>query len=119
MSDAKQTHTYILNPLAYTLPLLHAAHHLSTVLGIFLGHVSSTEITISDAIPLIHHYSSLSPTTEVGLEMAEEYASEKGSRIVGLYMANESGTAMGRVGEMVLAAVKERFDGAFGMVVGI
>ena len=125
MADLDPSYTFTLTPLAYTLPLLHAARHLSTVLGIFLGRSSpspsssssASEIIIEDAIPLIHHYTSLSPMTEVALEMAELYAEERGLSVVGVYLAPESATGLGRVGEKVLGAIREKFDGAFGMVV--
>jgi len=119
MSDSKSPYAFTLTPLAYTIPILHAAHHLSTVLGVFLGRVSpsSSKVIIEEAIPLIHHYTSLSPMTEIALELAEAYAQEKGLRVVGMYLAPASGTGLGRVGEKVLGALRERFDGAFGMAV--
>ena len=120
MADSKASITYTLTAQAYTIPLLHAAHHLSTVLGIFLGSFSSSStshIIVEDAIPLIHHYTSLTPMTEIALELADAYAQERGMQVVGMYLAMESGTGLGRVGEKVLLALKERFEGSFGMVV--
>ena len=120
MADSKAPFTYTLTAQAYTIPLLHAAHHLSTVLGIFLGSIPSTStshIVIEDAIPLIHHYTSLTPMTEIALELADAYARERGLQVVGMYLAPENGTGLGRVGEKVLLALKERFEGSFGMVV--
>lgn len=129
MSEQKQSFTYELTPLAYTIPLLHAAHHLSTVLGVFLGRLSpspsssssttSSQMIIEDAIPLIHHYTSLSPMTEVALEMAELYGEERGLTVVGMYIAPENGTELGRVGEKVLSAIRDKFSCAFGMVVRV
>ncbi len=118
MSDPQKSYKYTVSPQAYILPLLHAARHLTTVLGIFLGQVSSSEILIAEAIPLIHNYTSLSIMTEIALEMAEVYAEDKGMKVIGMYLAQESGTGLGRVGERVLGAIRERFVGAFAMVVG-
>ena len=116
-------HQYQLSPLAYIIPLSHAAKHLShTVMGVFLGDSSpssSSQIIISDAIPLIHRYNSLSPMPELALEMVETYAQERGSNVVGIYEASEESNAMSRIGERLLRMLRARYDGAFGLTVSV
>nr|XP_019044798.1 hypothetical protein I302_06711 [Kwoniella bestiolae CBS 10118]OCF23728.1 hypothetical protein I302_06711 [Kwoniella bestiolae CBS 10118] len=115
------TYTYTLTPLSYSLPILHAAFHpSSTVLGVFLSPLipnSSNQIEVDEAIPLIHTYTTLSPITEVALSLVEEYCKLKSKRIVGIYIARDVGEGLGRVGERVLGALRERFEGVFGLVV--
>ncbi|WVQ80174.1 hypothetical protein IAT38_002279 [Cryptococcus sp. DSM 104549] len=115
---ASSAFTYTLTPLSYSLPILHAAAHpSSTVLGVFLSSspVSSTSISIEDALPLLHVYTALSPMMEAGLSLAEEYAKGKGMRVVGLYVAREDEGGLGRVGERVLGVLREKFAGSFGL----
>jgi hypothetical protein len=115
------SHSYTLSAHAYSLPLLHAARYTSnTVLGIFLGTIdpSTRSITVSSAIPLLHHYTSLSPVAEAGISLIQAEAERVGKKLVGLYVAHEGPTSgLGRVGERVLEGLREDFDGAFGLVV--
>ena len=129
MATPTNPYTYTLTSLAYTLPLLHAARHLSyTVIGLLLSRspspitpdTSSSRITIDDAIPLIHHYTSLSPMMELSLDLALAHANEKGMKIVGMYIGREGtgvGEGLGRVGDKVLEVLKKQFNGAFAMIV--
>ncbi|WVQ68368.1 uncharacterized protein L199_006575 [Kwoniella botswanensis] len=106
---------YILTPLSYSLPILHAAAHpSSTVLGIFLSPPNQTEI--DEAIPLIHTHTTLSPITEVSLSLVEEYCKLRNKRIVGIYIARELGEGLGRVGERILGALREKLENVFGLV---
>lgn len=114
-------YSYHLTPQAYILPLLHAAKNLSsTTNGVFLGRIEEATVTIEDAVPLLHNYTSLTPMMEIGMEMAEVYGKEKGLTIVGYYQANNGeDVSLGRVGERVLDVLKGKWDGAFGMVVSL
>ncbi|GAA5941102.1 hypothetical protein JCM3775_001306 [Rhodotorula graminis] len=85
--------SYSLSPLAYLKLVLHAAAYpSSTVVGVLLGTVddrSTGAVTVSDAVPLLHHWSELSPAMEAGLALAETFAKQQGAVLVGLYVANE------------------------------
>ena len=76
---------YIVSTKAYTKILLHATKHpASTVSGLLITSVSSPAddtITISDAIPLLHHWDTLTPMLEVGLHQVR---SRVGERLLGL-----------------------------------
>ena len=112
-------YTYTLSPLAYALPLLHAARYTSnTVLGLLLGSVNGSEVVIDDALPLLHNYTSLSPMAEVGLSLAQEEAKRRGGTVVGVYVVHElEVTGLGRVGERILEGLKKGLEGAIGMTV--
>ncbi|KAK8854691.1 hypothetical protein IAR55_003430 [Kwoniella newhampshirensis] len=120
--------TYLITPAAYALPILHAAAHpSSTVIGLFLASSSSTststsgpdarEIKVDDAIPLIHNYTNLSPMMEISLELADEYAKSISKTIAGVYVGREEGDGLGRIGEKLLAKLKEGNDDAFAFVI--
>ncbi|WVQ72117.1 hypothetical protein IAR50_001662 [Cryptococcus sp. DSM 104548] len=119
------SYTYTISPLAYALPILHAAAHpSSTVLGLFLSTSSpgDKEQVISHAVPVLHNYSSLSMVMEAALALVEESkkGKGKGKRMVGVYVARDDGEeglgGLGRAGERILAALREKWDGAFGLV---
>ena len=62
--------SYTLLDLPYAKMLVHALKHPhARVNGVLLGSEKGKEITISDAIPLLHHWTSLSPMMEIGLEI--------------------------------------------------
>jgi hypothetical protein len=113
--------SYTLSPEAYALPLLHAARYTSyTVLGLFLGSLdqSTGEVTIKDAIPLLHHYTSLTPMAEAGLSLVRAKSITRDLKIVGLYVIYDGEvTGLGRVGERVLQELKKDFDSAIGFTV--
>nr|XP_018261575.1 uncharacterized protein I303_06013 [Kwoniella dejecticola CBS 10117]OBR83733.1 hypothetical protein I303_06013 [Kwoniella dejecticola CBS 10117] len=131
-STSSSSHSYSLSSTAYTLPILHAARHpSSSVLGVFLGPISSTQtqvdpksesqalIEVDEAIPLIHSYTNLSPITEIALSLVTEYANLRKKRIVGIYLAKEYGNdSLTRSAERILGALREqqRFDGVFALV---
>ncbi|GAA5922895.1 ER membrane protein complex subunit 8/9 family protein [Sporobolomyces koalae] len=82
--------TYTLLTRASTLPILHASKYpTQTVCGLLLGSSSSNQVSISDAIPLLHHWTELSAMMEVALQLAEAYTKARGEEILGLYVANE------------------------------
>lgn len=63
--------TYTVAYNAYLKIFLHAAKHPhKPVNGVLLGNASgSGKVTIDDAIPLLHHWTSLSPMMEIGLDL--------------------------------------------------
>ncbi|OCF31535.1 hypothetical protein I316_06734 [Kwoniella heveanensis BCC8398] len=125
-SSTTTKYTYTLTPLSYTLPILHAARYpSSTVIGVFLSSSSlgseSAElpIAVDEAIPLIHQHTTLSPITKASLSLVEEYAKLNKKRIVGIYVARAAefaGAGLGRSGERILRALRESWDGVFGLL---
>lgn len=81
------------SPLAYKKLILHTAKYpTARVLGFLLADtasLSSPALSITDSIPLSHHWTSLAPMAEVALSLATSYASTKSLTIVGLYEAPE------------------------------
>ncbi|BGP44868.1 hypothetical protein JCM10450v2_000683 [Rhodotorula kratochvilovae] len=84
--------SYTLSALAYLKLVLHAAAYpSSTVVGVLLGTVDDAgtgACTVSDAVPLLHHWTALSPAMESGLALAEIHARKEGRVFLGLYVAN-------------------------------
>ncbi|ORX38408.1 hypothetical protein BD324DRAFT_620746 [Kockovaella imperatae] len=120
--SSQPTYTYTVSSAAYALPLLHAARYLShTVIGILLGKIDrgSKRVSVEDALPLIHHYTSLSPMMEVALELGAAAASERGMEVVGLYVVpkDDKNSGLGRVGERILGEMKGKFDASFAWLV--
>ncbi|TYJ55772.1 hypothetical protein B9479_003550 [Cryptococcus floricola] len=118
-------YTYTLSPPVYALPILHAAAHPShTTLGLLLSSSSPSdkEQTIDHAVPVLHNYASLSMVMDAALALVEEWGKGKGKgkgegkRVVGVYVAREDGEGLGRAGERILAALRTKWDGAFGLV---
>ncbi|SPO27116.1 uncharacterized protein UTRI_10577_B [Ustilago trichophora] len=81
------------SPLAYKKLVLHTAKYpTARVLGLLLADSTSSpsgSVTISDSIPLSHHWTALAPMAEVALSLATSYASSKNLTVVGLYEAPE------------------------------
>ncbi|KII90514.1 hypothetical protein PLICRDRAFT_173916 [Plicaturopsis crispa FD-325 SS-3] len=113
--------TYTVAYNAYLKIFLHAAKHPhKPVNGVLLGNASgSGKVTIDDAIPLLHHWTSLSPMMEIGLDLARTHASARGLQLVGYYQACErlDETALAPVGERVAGKLREQFDGAIAFVI--
>lgn len=66
--------TYTISPLAYLKLVFHAAKYpASTVTGLLIGTVVGSEVTIVDALPLLHHWTTLSPMMQAGLELVRSY----------------------------------------------
>ena len=64
--------SYTIASEAYYKIFFHAAKHPHTpVNGVLLGSLDNSreEVTISDAVPLLHHWTSLSPMMEIGLDL--------------------------------------------------
>lgn len=64
--------SYTIASEAYYKIFFHAAKHPhKPVNGVLLGiqEGSGGEVTISDAVPLLHHWTSLSPMMEIGLDL--------------------------------------------------
>jgi hypothetical protein len=64
--------SYTIAPEAYYKIYFHAAKHPHTpVNGVLLGtrEAATRTVTISDAVPLLHHWTSLSPMMEIGLDL--------------------------------------------------
>uniref|UniRef100_V5EP77 MPN domain-containing protein n=1 Tax=Kalmanozyma brasiliensis (strain GHG001) TaxID=1365824 RepID=V5EP77_KALBG len=80
-----------ISSLAYKKLVLHTAKYpTARVLGLLLADTaSSSTLSITDAIPLSHHWTSLAPMAEVALSLATSYASTKNLTVVGLYEAPE------------------------------
>ncbi|WVR09509.1 hypothetical protein IAU60_006577 [Kwoniella sp. DSM 27419] len=134
MSGSKHTsrYTYHLTAEAYTLPILHAARYpSSTVIGVLLSSdtpASSSassattdtpnQVTIDDAIPLVHANTSLSPMAEAGLSLIDEYAKAQSKRIVGVYVARDGPEpGLGRAGERILGVLRDKWEGVFGLAI--
>ncbi|KAI3481709.1 hypothetical protein L1887_55720 [Cichorium endivia] len=79
------------SPLAYKKLVLHAAKYpTSRVLGLLLADSSSSsELLITDSIPLSHHWTSLAPAAEAALSLATSYAATRKLVVVGVYEAPE------------------------------
>ena len=68
--------SYLLAPSAYLKIFFHAAKHPhKPVNGVLLGKQPVGGIvTIEDAIPLLHHWTSLSPMMEIGLDLVRPFS---------------------------------------------
>ena len=79
------------SPLAYKKLILHTAKYpTARVLGLLLADTtSSSNLTITDSIPLSHHWTALAPMAEAALSLASAFASSKNLAVVGLYEAPE------------------------------
>ncbi|KAF8582397.1 UPF0172-domain-containing protein [Ramaria rubella] len=116
--------TYTISHQAYVKTILHAAKHPhKPVNGVFLGKLvvnsGSSTIFVSDAVPLLHLWTSLSPMMEIGLDLARTHAESQGLRIVGYYQATEQldDHALAPVGEKVASKIKDTFSDAFALVI--
>ncbi|KIK04114.1 hypothetical protein K443DRAFT_676246 [Laccaria amethystina LaAM-08-1] len=114
--------SYTISAQAYYKIFFHAAKHPHrAVNGILVGKQTSSggEVEISDAIPLLHHWTSLSPMMEIGLDLAGQHASSSGMKLVGYYQACErlDETALAPVGEKVAGRVQAGFGDAIAFVI--
>ncbi|KAJ6585169.1 hypothetical protein B0H19DRAFT_1108603 [Mycena capillaripes] len=112
---------YSVSAQAYFKIFFHAAKHpQSSVNGVLLGKEEpSGQISIVDAIPLLHHWTSLSPMMEIGLDLAGRHAESMGLSLVGYYQACEriDDTALAPVGERVAGKLKDGFKNAVALVI--
>jgi len=107
--------------LAYTKIILHALKYPhQTVNGVLLGPTPTPGATISivDAVPLQHHWTTLSPAMESGLGMTANYAHSNRLHVVGYYQtpARVGDTTLSPVGERVAAKIKETFQNPIALV---
>ncbi|KZO97385.1 UPF0172-domain-containing protein [Calocera viscosa TUFC12733] len=114
-------HTYTVSRLAYVKVLLHAAKYPTcAVNGVLLtsSPPGVTDVVVSDAVPLLHHWTSLSPMMEIGLDLAGGYAEDAGLRIIGYYEASERAddTSLGPVGDRVVSKIKATSADAVALV---
>lgn len=113
---------YALSKNAYLKLYLHAAKYPHRpVNGLLLSSPptpGSNDVTITDAIPLLHHHTTLSPMMELGLDLANIHAKETGRVVVGFYQASEGSTQrLDAVGEKVAGRIKEGFKDAIAVVI--
>ncbi|KAF5315067.1 hypothetical protein D9619_007432 [Psilocybe cf. subviscida] len=114
--------SYVVSQDAYYKIYFHAAKHPhKPVNGILLGSTDAARstVTIADAVPLLHHWTSLSPMMEIGLDLATQHAESAGLEVVGYYQASErlDDTALAPVGERVASTVKASFPQAIAFVI--
>lgn len=81
-------------PLAHKKLVLHTAKYpTARVLGLLLADAATISsqglLTVTDVIPLSHHWTALAPMAEVALSLATSYASSNKLAIVGVYEAPE------------------------------
>ncbi|KAJ7796175.1 hypothetical protein B0H14DRAFT_2916229 [Mycena olivaceomarginata] len=112
---------YSVSAPAYFKIFFHAAKHpQSSVNGVLVGKEEpSGTISIVDAIPLLHHWTSLSPMMEIGLDLAGRHAESLGLSLVGYYQACErvDDAALAPVGERVAGKLKHGFNNAVALVI--
>ncbi|EDP44123.1 hypothetical protein MGL_1520 [Malassezia globosa CBS 7966] len=81
------------SPLAYRKIVYHSAKYLSsTVVGVLVGTKSQSNkpnTTVTDIIPLVHHWHTLSPMTEAGMALVEAHLGKTGGTLLGLYEVPE------------------------------
>ncbi|PPQ76517.1 hypothetical protein CVT26_013351, partial [Gymnopilus dilepis] len=107
---------------AYYKVYFHAAKHPHLpVNGVLLGTQDSSKksVSIQDAVPLLHHWTSLSPMMEIGLDLATQHAESSGMKIVGYYQACErvDDASLAPVGERVASKIKAGFEDAVAFVI--
>jgi ER membrane protein complex subunit 8/9 len=131
---------YTIDSDAYYKIFFHVAKHpRKSVNGVLLGIQDRPggAVEITDAVPLLHHWTSLSPMMEIGLDLvcsflltcnatklnkrfkAFQYAESAELKVVGYYQACERlvDTALAPVGEKVASKIKAQFDDAIALVV--
>ncbi|KAF7298877.1 MPN domain-containing protein [Mycena indigotica] len=111
---------YTVDPQAYFKVIFHAAKHPHLpVNGVLLGKEEGSTVSIVDAIPLLHHWTSLSPMMEIGLDLAGRHAESAGLSLVGYYQACErvEDKSLAPVGERVASKLQEGFKNTVAFVV--
>lgn len=67
---ADSTVNYVIGPIAYVKIVAHAAKYPSAhANGVLLGKREGNRVSVVDATPLLHHWTSLSPVMEIGLDL--------------------------------------------------
>ncbi|KXN83109.1 Protein BZZ1 [Leucoagaricus sp. SymC.cos] len=105
---------------AYIKLFFHLSKHShQRVNGVLIGKETlDGGVEATDAVPLLHHWTSLSPMTEIGLDLAGQYADSLGLQVVGYYQACErvEDTALFPVGERIVTRIKQGFNKAVAFV---
>ncbi|TFK52475.1 UPF0172-domain-containing protein [Heliocybe sulcata] len=113
--------SYTVSHQAYVKMILHSAKYPhKPVNGVLLGKQDgSGQVTIEDAVPLLHNWTSLSPMMEIGLDLAGNYAASKGQQLVGYYQASErvDEVSLAPVGEKICSKIRESFPDAIALVI--
>ncbi|KAF9457438.1 hypothetical protein BDZ94DRAFT_1285275 [Collybia nuda] len=112
--------SYTISSQAYFKIFFHAAKHPhKAVNGVLLGNLANGTVSIDDAVPLLHHWTSLSPMMEIGLDLAGQYADSVGMKLVGYYQASErlDDTTLVPVGEKVVSRIRAGFAQAVAFVI--
>ena len=136
--------SYVVASTAYAKIAFHAAKYPHRqVNGVLIGKEEANTVSISDAIPMLHHWVSLSPSMEIGLDLvsffvldldlnnradrvciaanreAQHYAESLGLDVVGYYQASEhaNDTTLVPVGERIAELIKKTFPNAVAFVV--
>ncbi|KAI9626527.1 hypothetical protein KEM48_010355 [Puccinia striiformis f. sp. tritici PST-130] len=87
--DEKMAQNYVIQPLPALKTLRHSSKYPhSTVIGLLVGTIEGDKTTISDAIPLVHHWLDLSPMLEAGVALAKIHVQSNSLRLVGTYIAH-------------------------------
>ncbi|KZT23474.1 UPF0172-domain-containing protein [Neolentinus lepideus HHB14362 ss-1] len=112
---------YTVSHQAYLKMILHSAKHPHKLVnGVLLGKKDETgRVSIDDAVPLLHNWTSLSPMMEIGLDLAGNYAASKGQQLVGYYQACErvDEVSLAPVGEKMANRIRESFPDAVALVI--
>ncbi|KAF9453105.1 UPF0172-domain-containing protein [Macrolepiota fuliginosa MF-IS2] len=111
---------YTITAPAYIKLFFHLAKHPhQRANGVLIGReLPNGSVEATDAIPLLHHWTSLSPMMEIGLDLAGQYAESVGLQVVGYYQACERSedTSLFPVGEKIASRIKQKFNGAVAFV---
>ncbi|KAL5500995.1 hypothetical protein ACEPAH_9382 [Sanghuangporus vaninii] len=112
--------SYVVAQKAFAKIAFHTAKYPHRqVNGVLVGKEEMGTVEISDAVPLLHHWTSLSPSMEIGLDLTRNYAVSLGLDVVGYYQASEQAndTTLGPVGEKVVELIRKIFPNATAFVV--
>lgn len=111
---------YTITGPAYIKLFFHIAKHPhQRANGVLIGkETPDGGVEATDAIPLLHHWTSLSPMMEIGLDLAGQYADSLGLQVVGYYQACERAedTSLFPTGEKIATRIKQGFDKAVAFV---
>ncbi|KAL1722838.1 hypothetical protein EV715DRAFT_286883 [Schizophyllum commune] len=112
--------SYTFSDDAYLKLFFHCAKYPHrAVNGVLLGTEAGDEVQITDAVPLLHHWTHLSPMMEIGLDLAATYAASVGLKLVGYYQACErlDDTTLTPVGEKVARRIRDSCANAAAFVI--
>ncbi|KAM0793302.1 hypothetical protein ACM66B_000762 [Microbotryomycetes sp. NB124-2] len=82
--------SHTISGLAYLKIVLHAAKYPSSrVIGLLVGPATD-DSAVTDAIPMIHHWTDLSIAAEACLQLAEIHCKSRNLTFKGVYVCNDS-----------------------------